>query len=584
MSLAIELLSASFVFLAFSGLGDVFKLGLRSVWEKALVGAATFALFVSVTGFFLPVSVSSWALACLGLANAVRAFIQDRNFFSTEVPPWPVALYLVFGFVVSCYPSSYFDPLNYHLYGIVEWAKLGRLAHLPSATQLMHASFADYLYFPLAQFFDLSTTEGLLHLQVSAQLLTFALGVCAFSVFFCRLIGDSLPRRLLGLALLAMLARASLQHKGFIAKNDWIALSWFLLALKERDRTLLSAALMGVAVGTKITYAAPLLMALVYYRPRPMDLLRGGAVTLAVLTPYLLRNYFWTGNPVFPILAKVFPSEYLGPSWLDGFHFFDAGMGELSLEFIGEKLRRIFSYEPLAYGLLLAPFLWKILGREVKFLIALVTGFLVLFIAGLGPNTELRHFGPVALAVNGLGTYVLYKALQRYTTGDKALISLSLFGTILVFINFLRLGNELNPLPLALRQGQLLPRELSLEIDRRGLLLAASIRERGLQNASFALIDDTPPYYLSPFKLLRLWDDPFLDRAVKKCEQLKCVLTILREHKIDYLIESGSLFDPYYQPGIHEALLRGAMLFPKSVVIDVNQERLISVPKLLEAL
>ncbi|MFI5361435.1 MAG: hypothetical protein ACHQ49_05655 [Elusimicrobiota bacterium] len=83
---------------------------------------------------------------------------------------------------------------------------------------------------------------------------------------------------------------------------------------RERGLLLLSAIFMGLALGTK--YYAGLLAVLLVLRLAWRDRLKNAflyaAVAGAVFAPWLIKNWIFVGNPVFPFLYKLFPATKLG--------------------------------------------------------------------------------------------------------------------------------------------------------------------------------------------------------------------------------------------------------------------------------
>ncbi len=580
--------------LSFHGVGLLLgrKLSQTHVVATTLIGGLVYSLLISVVGHFVSIFWATLMFMVCGLCSAFLSAYR-REFSALEMKlPWVLSVYLSFCLFLTFYPSSYFDPLNYHLYGIVEWSKLDRLVHVPQAIQLMHVSYADYLYFPLAQWFDLTSQEGLLATQLAAQLLTLVLGICCFSFMTTALLGPRVPAGWIGVIALLALARASLQHKGLMAKNDWIAISWFVLGLKiflearpvNRIALAVAGLALGLSVGSKLTYAIPLVAVFgcVQLSSRKLNARQAiftSAVMLTVLVPYLLRNYSWTGNPVFPIATTVFPSVFIGPSWVEGFKFFDAQLLALSWAVVFQKLVRFFTYEPAAYFFVLMPLIWRTTPSFVKHSWLASSIFFVGFVCMFGVNTEMRHFGPMAIVINMLGGLVLACLVEkrRFANTVKAL------AVSLVFFNILRLENQLHPIPSALRAGTFFPIEQTLLDEKRGLRLAATLSAHPL-DARIGIIDDTPPYYLSAFDVIRIWDDPFLDRQLKGCGHLACVLDVLWEHHIEYLVSTDFQFDPYYQPGIYDLLTRGIAHFPKASVQNAGGEKLVSVQVLRQQL
>ena len=177
-----------------------------------------------------------------------------------------------------------------------------------------------------------------------------------------RLGGDSAPAALhfafmvlAGLALYAM-ARRRLSKTGALLAAatyflmpisavlgsepvvDFAAVLYVVLALDaflrwcdrpSRAWALLGAVCLGLAAGTKYTglYAVAILLAAVVIRAladreRRADLLShaAGAIIVAALVgcPWYVRNAVNTGNPVFPVLANVIPTEHATSEWTGG--------------------------------------------------------------------------------------------------------------------------------------------------------------------------------------------------------------------------------------------------------------------------
>ena len=145
-----ELAIVLIVLVSYLGIGEaVFKIiqiDDDGINKRVLVGAAVFSVLISLLGPFMSIRyVTIMTLICgfvvclVSIAKGrVRINANKQHFI------W-ILIYMVSSLLISFYPSSYLDPLNYHLYGIIEWAKIDRLVHIKSAIQLMHASYAYYL-------------------------------------------------------------------------------------------------------------------------------------------------------------------------------------------------------------------------------------------------------------------------------------------------------------------------------------------------------------------------------------------------------------------------------------------------------
>jgi hypothetical protein len=595
MSITLEALSVAVIACSFLGIGKLIlkylKIENSCCALDGLLGAGLYAFLISITGHFFSLFELSWVIVITGLV-AFTYFVYKKFFHLNFHLPWQVVIYLVFALLIAFYPSTYFDPLNYHLYGIVEWSKIDRLVHIKSAPQLMHNSYADYLYFPFSFWWGQKTINHLLSLQVASQVFTVIFGIFFFSSLMFELIKDKFEKSWLPLLIISVLARASLQHKGMIAKSDWIALCWFIASIyvlikyqKDRPKLIyLVLFFLSLSVGSKFSYILPagLLLAGIFYfkKGRMKEYFFVLIIFLLFLAPYLMRNYIWTNNPFFPMARHFFPSSNLGPSWLEGLGHFDVGIYHLDWKFLSGKVVRFFTYEPIVYLSLVLPFFFSSLPRVIKLIWILVYTFLIVFILFFGPSSEIRHFGPIAVLINILGVIGLITWISKYPRLEKFKPYISNFFLIIIICNALRLENQLNPVPSALRTGRWTPRFQSLINEKRGLSLAKYLNENVHNHPRIGLIDDTPPYYLSLNNIVRLWDDPLIDSKLKACSSLECLIRVLKNENIQFLIGTDFLFDPYYNPLILDLILKACAQFPKIIVADLNGEKLISVEAL----
>jgi hypothetical protein len=600
MAVFFELVSVFIIVTSFVGLGS-FLIKLLQIDKtilpvNGLLGAGFFSFIVSILGHFLSLFKITFILITIGFFFSSIGIIKKSYSFKLHLPRI-VALYLVFAFFVALYPSTYFDPLNYHLYGIVEWSKLDKLVHIKSAIQIMHDSYGDYLYFPFSFWWGQSDLKDLISLQITCQLFTVCIGISFFSLILFELVKDRFEKIWIPLLLISALTRASLQHKGFIAKNDWIALSWFLSAVylqltsfkDKKNSAYVSSFFMGLSIGTKLTYFAPAGIFFIWFAVKEKikidkKLIISFIIFFLTLLPYLLRNYFWTGSPVFPLAHNIFPTSFLGPSWIEGFKYFDITLNQLSFKFLQHKMIRIFTYEPLAYFSLVVPMFFHNLSSSSKKLFSLIFLFLIFFILFFGPWSELRHFGPIAISINMFGVIGISLISKRLSFTDNKKIFISYIFIGIITYNFLNLENQLNPLPSSLRKGVFFPRVQALLEENKGLKASQYLSKYKRKEFRLGLLDDTPPYFLSNHKVIRLWDDPDLDRSLKACFDLNCVVNVLDKEGINYLLESGFIFDPYYNLSVLNLIDNAVLNYPHVVIWANNNEKIVSIKKLSEVI
>lgn len=599
MNFFLETAIALIVLGTFLALGNalvtITKMHLIKFHAQLLLGAAFYSFGLSVFGLFFSIK----AYTCIILIPAISHFglklVKGKISFPQFKAPSMLLIFLAINLFLAYYPSTYFDPLNYHLFGIVNWLKLDKLVHIPSAIQLMHNSYADYTFFPLGILTGHTSLDKLVNFQVSAQLVSYGLGIVCFSFILCTFLERKFSKLWLSFFCITLILRASLHHKGLIAKNDWIALSWFALGfyfifcskLHENKIKLLGAFFVGMSIGAKFTYLVAALIGLFSYfltvEKNYKTHIKILFTCVLVASPYFVRNFIWTSNPIFPMGSKVFNTELLGPSWLEGLNFFDMKLNKLTWDLVSNKLNRIFTYEPITYLFLLVPIFYKSFKNSIMLIWIGVTGFLFLFFFVVGANSEIRHFGPIALSINGFGASVLFLLCEKFKLKvSSQLLVVSSFIVVMIF-NVLILDNQLNPIPSSLREGIVSPRTSSLISEKRGLYLAAKLPGFISKDSKLALLDDTPPYYFSHLGILRLWDDPNIDRDMNICgEQLRCIVNSLKKWRITHLIDTDTMFDPYYRPLVQLSLRIAMQKYPGIILTQDNGEKLISIEKLNE--
>ena len=227
--------------------------------------------------------------------------------------PWLCLLIggpLLFALWACLVPPHQYDSLVYHLALPQEYLRLGRL-HVPGGIVYAHFPQNGEMLFTLALALG---SDLLAHMYVwlasaltIAWLLTFGRRVTAAAPWAAALISTHT-------AVLLLSSTAYVEP---------IVMAWTTAALLsfeasdeggERGPLLLSAIFTGLALGTK--YYAGLLAALLVLRligrGRAKDAAFFAAVVLGVFSPWLIKNWIFIGNPVFPFLYRFFPMTAVG--------------------------------------------------------------------------------------------------------------------------------------------------------------------------------------------------------------------------------------------------------------------------------
>ncbi len=366
------------------------------------------------------------------------------------------------GLATSPIPQA--DPMNYQL-GIPNvWLRAGRLFLLegdPLTSGL--TGYGELLYIlPLALVRNPISSHivaQLLHLLVGSFL-----GALAIYALTLRVSGDGTGgTRLYGM--LAALLFLALRHDvGFerdltilsvTAKNDLYLMSLelgsllLLLMGRERKWLLLSGALAGLALGTKIAAGFFILgvnlALLLTRRASRREILLWDLAALALVSPYLVKNLMFLGNPFFPLLSGVFPS----PLWPETLR---ASFGQEYREWLNRGKEFSAYFSPLLLTLKANP-LFFIIPASIPFLRRWREGFKFLFLATLfllsawslatGPKAPLR-FILVALALSCvLSSNILEEIAGALGRRRKLLELLPLAAALVLALSISHLENRL---------------------------------------------------------------------------------------------------------------------------------------------
>lgn len=214
--------------------------------------------------------------------------------------------------ILPLYPPTAFDATMYHLPYAKEYVEVGGIAYTPYLRNPVFPQYGEMLF----------SVMLLLHDDLSAQftqlLMAFLTGLGVYS-WGGRLVG---PRAGLWAAACWFAHPLVLKLSG-IAYID-VGLTLFLLGalyslanwLKTDKQAWLciSAFCCGIALGTKYSamFGVGLMGLAVVWQSvrirawRPVVLFSFAAI--AVAAPWYLRNFYYTGNPVFPYFANIFGS------------------------------------------------------------------------------------------------------------------------------------------------------------------------------------------------------------------------------------------------------------------------------------
>lgn len=286
------------------------------------VGLWVLAVLVLVTGAesVAKIPYAFLTLACW-LLPAPRRFVGGFHVSTEPTDGW-AKLMLVCIFVAAVLnlagtlaPPFEYDELEYHLGALADYQRAGRVVFLPHNFYSNMPQLTEMLYL-LAKTTTSDIAAKMLHwlfglltaaavYGVAQRIWSKAVGLTAAALFYCTPFVQDLGQT----------ARIDLATAFFAT----LAFGALVLCGEEepkREFLWLSAFGVGGAVATKWPSVAVVFLpiALVLVLRRKFGLLAGfSAVVAAMVAPWLVKNWLFTGNPVYPLFYQWFSSPYWSP-------------------------------------------------------------------------------------------------------------------------------------------------------------------------------------------------------------------------------------------------------------------------------
>lgn len=281
------------------------------------------------------------------LQETMRRFIAEIGFFGCFFLALATVAATI-NLLAAFLPPNDWDTLNYHLAVPKEYMQQGRIVFLPHNFSSNFPSLLNMLFLWGLVVGSGGNVERLLGgADGIPHLLNWSLGILSACALF------QLARSRGGIRTGAYAAGVYYLSPNFLwfsssALVDIGVCFFSIIALdacwraieSQNERLLLLGAIVGgAAVATKFTalfvVVLPLALSLAFHEAsRPRRTVRWCCLflvlSLAVGLPWLIRNWAWTGNPVFPFLSQWFPSPYWddtmqkayfrqhGPAWRMG--------------------------------------------------------------------------------------------------------------------------------------------------------------------------------------------------------------------------------------------------------------------------
>jgi len=398
-------------------------------------------------------------LTVLVAAVVQGAWLLFKRFSS---PPQGAALGLVaiVTIIATCLPLCFLpvtatDALVHHLAVPKWWFEAGRIAEIP---------WHEWSYYPMLLnlgYLGLFTIHapqlcGVYHLLFFLLIVAIVVEVALeitddlFAARLAALLTVSLP-------VLVKLSTIPLVDLG-LALSSLIAVGYFQRYLK--DRRYLSISLAGIALGcaasTKyngVLYAAIVTVVFVAGISRERGWLNATIILITCvalpLLPWLLKNWYWTGNPIYPLMKRLLGGPILvasgGPRGLNPIQHRMLIYGESWWDILLLPLRVFFQGEDndprrfdgvmnpiLALGLLLP----LIKPGRIPLVTMWFPSAIFLVYAMVLSSARIRYLAPILPSL----CICTALSLQRLVTA-RSLIQARLMTTVVIFFSFLLLAH-----------------------------------------------------------------------------------------------------------------------------------------------
>lgn len=475
----IAILFAAFCFFCFGSLG--YGLLLRRAWRRddGLLETISdsFLLASAFLWFFASLLASahwlgvfpSWSYWLFFLPGFLASFPRLREVLSFAKQRHSLYLALfVFIFLLralsASIPARLGDPLLYHLLGPRLWMEAGGFTMHPQLPNALLASTWEILYlWPQMLWYSSRPLYGLVEAQIFSQWLHLSIAWAGSALLVMRLFQPSLRTSLLPLAGLAALFVSGLHWTAAVAKNDVGIALWALGALiyfQEFFRkcsppyAALSGFFAGLAVSGKITalftlgpLMAGVFVSAFFWKKWRLTILGMSLWVVSFLVgalPAYVRNFLLSGNPLYPMFPKLFPSPHLAPSYEAFFAQVQPSNPLHSMSRIWERAPELWRESPfifVAIFLLAFVLISRAFFRPCEadspppvLLLTCSTFAYVIFVITQIPRIELRYIGASLQILTAGGVVMLLREAYRFPSarlrqGATSLILVAILAT-----------------------------------------------------------------------------------------------------------------------------------------------------------
>ncbi len=432
-----------------------FLLGVIGLYQRSVFYALLVVL--SSWGAFSYFKDTTTPRKLLKISSCFRAFVVGID-FADALTLFLFVLLAAGSFFWALAPAVRYDALGYHLAAPMRYLDAGRMLELPESFQTYSAHYGEMLY----------TLALGLGEQPLPTLLNFSAGLllAAQTYFIGRRLGNHRTGLIAALILYSLpiigIESATAYTDIFVAVFVTAALQAFLLWRDQPNNRwlLLKGIFSGLALGTKLNAFFLLLPFWVWafitktqnsQRKTKIQTLCSSCLRVLLLglpalllwLPWLLRDFIWTGNPIFPNYNQIFHS----PDWFVAPFFRIQPTGGIAwrmLAFPWAGITDSYRYYHEAPGAVLGalpllglPWLYGWRGENRK----LPRGLLLVFAASLvmifafgGSIRYLMPLFPLLSALAALNIQQVFLHLSKTShTQKKRIIRVDLRSSVVVF-------------------------------------------------------------------------------------------------------------------------------------------------------
>ncbi len=471
-----------------------------------------------------------------------------------------IALFLLQGFKLPAHGDAFIYSLMAPRY----WVDTGRIWIPESHPYFGQAGSWDTLYLWGHVLLGQSQGRGLIAAQHFAQWMHVFFGFLGSALVLNALLGKvftALTVQWRWLAVFGALTVPALMTFASLAKNDWGSIFWTLagtLLIIQPRTHFLAGLFLGFAFTAKFSTAYCIVGVLLWNVLTSKSL--GWKVGLGFLVgsaPILLRNYYYTGSPLFP----AYDFGFLGPT-LKALHQVHHEQMPRLISIAG-MFKEIFSQNFL-FATCVIPFVFykQFKTQKTWFLFFAAISFSVLFFSvHLGQTGMVRWLGPaltlgIALTLTGLGLCAQKKSKAAFWI----VFLICLAQANIPLFNLAQLGSP------------------KFATGREAILTHTNgeskswVRQNLPTHTKLLLIGDNEPYYLSHYSWDVIEENPELDRKLFGIDDKSVFFEAIKNH--DVIVE----YKPHshlYQKWSDEYLLQD----PTQLLFSNEVSRVVKIKK-----